>query len=79
MQPRLPKEDYCILAHMLVTSRELQNDMFDMVRGKFPKNSKAIRKLIKMESAISAAYYQLETEFFRDYPEEEEPDYGEFY
>ena len=71
MKPRLSNEDYCVLAHMLITSRELQSDMFHMVEGKFPKRSKTIKKLLKLESAISALYDQLEDEFFRDYPEKE--------
>jgi hypothetical protein len=76
MKPRLSNKDYCILSQMLITSRELQSDMFQLVNGKFPKYSKTMRKLLKLENAISDLYFQLEDEFFRDYPEEVQ-DYGE--
>ena len=75
MRPRLSNDDYCTLAKMLMTARDTHLDMFHIMNGNFPKYSRTMRKLLKLETAISELYFQLEDEFFRDYPEEEN-DYG---
>ena len=72
---RLSKEQYATIAQNIKTMREIYWDTFLMINGKFPKNEKTMRSFWDLERGLSRAYYQMEHEFFRDYPEAKQSDY----
>ena len=73
---RLSKEQYKSVADKLRTMQRIYWDTFHMVSGNFPKNGKAVRALLAIDKDITRLYYQMQEEFFKDYPEEELSDYG---
>ena len=73
---RLSKEQYKSVADKLRTMQRIYWDTFHMVSGNFPKNSKAVKALLAIDRDITRLYYQMQEEFFKDYPEEELHDYG---
>ena len=72
---RLSKEEYATIAENIKTMREIFWDTFLMIDGKFPKNDKTMRSMWDLERNLSRTYYQLEREFFKDYPEAKQSDY----
>ena len=72
---RLSKEEYAAIAEGLKTMREIFWDSFLVVNGKFPKNDKTMRSFWDLERSLSRTYYQMEREFFRDYPEARQSEY----
>ena len=72
---RLSKEQYSTVAQNIKTMREIFWDTFMTVNGKFPKNEKTMRSFWDMERSLSRTFYQMEQEFFRDYPEARRSDY----
>ena len=76
MKRRLTVDEYQEIASRIRLMQELYWDIFRGMTGRFPKNGEAIRKLIKMGDTITSLYYQVEDEFFQDYPEKELKDFG---
>ena len=72
---RLSREQYATIANNIRTMREIYWDTFLMINGKFPKNDKTMRSMWDLERTLSRTYYQLEREFFRDFPEAKQSDY----
>ena len=72
---RLSREQYATIANNIKTMREIYWDTFLMINGKFPKNEKTMRSMWDLERTLSRTYYQLEREFFRDFPEAKQSDY----
>jgi len=72
---RLSKQEYATIAQNIKTMREIYWDTFLMINGKFPKNEKTMRSKWDLDRTLSRTYYQLEREFFKDYPEAKQSDY----
>ena len=72
---RLSRAQYATIANNIKTMREIYWDTFLMINGKFPKNEKTMRSMWDLERTLSRTYYQLEREFFRDFPEAKQSDY----
>jgi hypothetical protein len=72
---RLSKEQYATIAQNIKTMREIFWDSFLIVKGQFPKNDKTMRSFWDLERNLSRTYYQMEREFFRDYPDAKVSDY----
>lgn len=51
-------------------------DLFHLVNGHFPKNSATIRQALKVTELLSFLYYDVEHEYFKDFPEKELKDFG---
>ena len=73
---RLSGEEYKNLAQEIKLMQEIYWDVFRAVRGRYPKNSKIMKKLLALDGALYELYYQMEQEFFKDYPDKELRDYG---
>ena len=76
MKKRLSADEYAIAAKQLRTMKDIYWDLFRTMNGRFPKNSKTTKKLLKLDDAITDLYYQTEDEFFKDFPEKELKDFG---
>lgn len=72
---RLSREQYKKIANNIKIMREIYWDTFLIINGKFPKNDKTMRSMWDLERNLSRTYYQLEREFFKDYPEAKQSDY----
>jgi hypothetical protein len=72
---RLSREQYKKIANNIKTMREIYWDTFLIINGKFPKNEKTMRSMWDLERNLSRTYYQLEREFFKDFPEAKQSDY----
>ena len=76
MKQYLTVEEYQEIANRIKLMQELYWDIFHGLTGRFPKNGKTIQRMLKLDKTISSLYYQVEDEFFRDYPEKELKDFG---
>ena len=76
MKQHLTVSEYQEIASRVRLMQELYWDIFRGMTGRFPKNGKTIRKLLRLDATITSLYYQMEYEFFQDYPEKELKDFG---
>ena len=75
-KPRLSKGEYLKLGRNIKTLRGEYRMVTKTMNGHFPKNSKAIKSMLKTDEALMQLYYDVETEFLHDYPESEVTEYG---
>ena len=76
LKKRLSKEEYQTLAKKQRAMKDIYWEVFRIMTGCFPKNSKAIKKLLSVDNATSSLYYETELEFFRDFPDSGPPDFS---
>ena len=75
MKKRLSESEYLALADEICSLRDNYWRVFGMTTGHFPKNSETIRYLLSLDTAIMKLDYQLEDEFFKDFPDKKLNDY----
>ena len=75
MKDRLSEDQYMALAKEIKTMQDTYWRVFRMMTGHFPKSEKAIQYLIALNVAIMKLDYQVEHEFFRDFPDKNLQDY----
>ena len=73
---RFSKEEYLKLGRNIKTLRGEYRMVTKTMNGRFPKNSKAIKSMLKTDEALMRLYYDIETEFLHDYPESEVTEFG---
>ena len=76
MKTRLSPSEYNSVANDLKTMKDIYWEVFRAMTRRFPKNSRTIKKLLKLDRSLTELYYQTEDEFFKDYPEKELKDFG---
>lgn len=69
---RLSPDEYHEVAAKIRAMKDIYWDVFHDMTGRFPKNSRTIRKLLKLDDAITSLYYQAESEYFKDNPDDKE-------
>ena len=75
MKKRLSAEEYHEIAADIRTMNDTYWRVFRMVTGHFPKSDRTIQNLIALNVAIMKLDYQLEHEFFKDFPDKNLQDY----
>ena len=75
MKERLSEDEYLVLAKELKTMQDNYWRVFRMMTGRFPKSERTIQNLIALNVALMKLDYQVEHEFFRDFPEKNLQDY----
>ena len=70
MKPRLSKEEYIKLGKELKFMRGIYWRVFRKTTGNFPKRSRTINYLLKLDKDLTGLYYQVEADFLKDYPDE---------
>ena len=75
MKKRLSESEYLALANEIRSLRDNYSRVFNMVTGHFPKSDKTIQYLLSLNVAIMKLDYQLEDEFFKDFPDKKLSDY----
>ena len=75
MKERLSEDEYLVLAKEIKTMQDNYWRVFRMMTGHFPKNERTIQNLIALNVAIMKLDYQVEHEFFQDFPEKNLQDY----
>ena len=68
MKKRLSKDEYNELSRDIKAIRDLYWKIFRQMTGRFPKNSKAIKSLLRTNLALMSLAFDVEAEF----PNEEE-------
>ena len=76
MKQNLSKEEYLELGRKIKSMRDSYWAVFKMMIGHFPKNSKAIKSLLKTDETLMSLYFDVEMEFLRDYPAAEVTEFG---
>ena len=76
MKQHLTVDEYQEIANRIKLMQEVYRDIFHATSGRFPKNGQTIQKMLRMGDAIASLYYQVEYEFFHDYPEKGLKDFG---
>lgn len=75
MKKRLSDYEYLALAREIRAMRDNYWRAFRIMTGHFPKNGRAIRRLLALNIALMNLDYQVETEFFKDFPDKKLSDY----
>ena len=75
MKKRLSAEEYYEVAAKIKEMHDTYWQVFRMTTGHFPKNDRTIRNLLALNVALMKLDYQLEHEFFKDYPDKNLQDY----
>ena len=75
MKTRLSAEEYHEVAAKIKTIHDTYWQVFRIVTGHFPKSDSTIQNLIALNVAIMKLDYQLEDEFFKDFPDKNLQDY----
>ena len=73
---RLSKDEYRKLNRDIKVITELYWKIFRQMTGRFPKNSKAIKSLLRVNLALMSLDFDVGREFLNDFPNEEVNDYG---
>lgn len=76
MKPRLSKDEYLELGRRSKKLHHECSEIHRIVVQHFPKKSRAYKLANAILNPLFKLYYQLETEFLRDYPDMEVTDYG---
>ena len=76
MKARLSVNEYNEIGEYLKTMTETYWEVFRLVTGHFPKNSKTIKNLLALDVALRKLSHQMEEEFFEDNPTLGLRDYG---
>ena len=69
---RLSKDEYRELNRDIKAITELYWKIFRQMTGRFPKNSKAIKSLLRTNLALMSLDFDVGREFLNDFPNEEE-------
>lgn len=75
MKTRLSAEEYREVASKIKIMQDTYWQVFRMVTGHFPKSDRTIQNLIALNVAIMKLDYQMEDEFFKDFPDMDLQDY----
>lgn len=75
MKTRLSESEYLAVASEMRSLQDTYWRVFRMMTGHFPKSDKTIQNLIALNVAIMKLDYQLEHEFFKDFPDKNLRDY----
>lgn len=75
MKERLSEDEYLVLANELKTMQNNYWRVFRIMTGRFPKSERTIQNLIALNVALMKLDYQVEDEFFKDFPDRELRDY----
>ena len=75
MKQRLSESEYLAVASEMRSLQDTYWRVFRMMTGHFPKSDKTIQDLIALNVAIMKLDYQLEHEFFKDFPDKNLRDY----
>lgn len=75
MKERLSEDEYMVLANEIKTMQDNYWRVFRMMTGRFPKSERTIQNLIALNVALMKLDYQVEHEFFQDFPEKNLRDY----
>ena len=67
---RLSKDEYRELRRNIKSMQALYSTVFSQMTGRFPKNSKAIKSLLKTNEVLMSLDFDVEREFFNDFPNE---------
>lgn len=76
MKPRLSKNEYLELGRIIKSIIRQHGEIANIIFRSFPKNSRIVKTARSADMPFIKMYYQLETEFLRDYPDMEVTDYG---
>ena len=76
MKPRLSKNEYLELGRIIKSIIRQHCEIANIIFRSFPKNSRIVKTARSADMPFIKMYYQLETEFLRDYPDMEGTDYG---